>query len=160
MRKRLTMEMMENIEFEEKVDIDDLVLPSKPMELAEIEVNGIKKEPQEEEKQNASFESDHDIGKRFNLNMEENILKLCEELHKEKSESSTLDFNKRRLLKIRQFVEETSQHESVNYQMKREIVSLKAKIVEITNEQEIAVSRNAEAMDKKIKELANNKQEL
>ena len=35
-------EMLENIEFEEKVDIDDLVLPSEPMKLAEIE---IKQEP-------------------------------------------------------------------------------------------------------------------
>ena len=52
---------MENIEFEEKVDIDDLVFPSKPMKLSEIEINDIKKEPQEEEKQNASFESDHDV---------------------------------------------------------------------------------------------------
>ena len=29
--------MMENMEFEEKVDIDDLVLPSEPMKLLEIE---------------------------------------------------------------------------------------------------------------------------
>ena len=54
---------------EEKVNIDDLVLPSKPMKLAEIEINDIKKEPQEEEKQSASFESDHDVGKIFKLNM-------------------------------------------------------------------------------------------
>ena len=154
------MEIMENIEFEEKVDIDDLVLTPKPMKLSEIDINDVKKEPQEEEKQNASFDSDHNVRKRFKLNMEENILKLYEDLDKERSESSTLDLNVRRLLKIRQFVEEIAQHESVNYQMKSEIVSLKAKIVEITNEQEIALSRNAETMDKKIKELANNKQEL
>ena len=40
--------MMENIDFEEKVAIDDLVLPSKPMEMAEIEINDIKQEPLEE----------------------------------------------------------------------------------------------------------------
>ena len=40
--------MMENIDFEYKVDIDDLVLPSKPMEMAEIEINDIKQEPLEE----------------------------------------------------------------------------------------------------------------
>ena len=34
--------MMENMEFEEKVDIADLVLPSKPMKLEEIEINDIK----------------------------------------------------------------------------------------------------------------------
>ena len=31
-----------NTEFEEKVDIDDLVLPSKPLKLSEIERDGIK----------------------------------------------------------------------------------------------------------------------
>ena len=39
------LDMLENIEFEEKVDIDDLVLPSEPMKLAEIE---IKQEPLKE----------------------------------------------------------------------------------------------------------------
>ena len=37
--------MMENSEFEEKVDIDDLVLPSKLIDLAEIEIHDIKQEP-------------------------------------------------------------------------------------------------------------------
>ena len=41
----------------------------------------------------------------FKLKMEENILKLYEELDKEKSENSTVDFSLRRLLKIREFVE-------------------------------------------------------
>ena len=36
--------MMEDIEFEEKVDIDDLVLPFKPMKSEEIEINNIKQE--------------------------------------------------------------------------------------------------------------------
>ena len=30
--------MIENVEFEEKVDIDDLVLPPKPIAMTEIEV--------------------------------------------------------------------------------------------------------------------------
>ena len=47
------------MEFEEKADIDDLVLPSEPMKLAEIE---IKQEPVE--------------GNKFKLRMEESILKL------------------------------------------------------------------------------------
>ena len=50
--------MMENSEFEEKVNIDDLVLPSKLINLAEIEINDIKQEPIEMEKQHAVFESD------------------------------------------------------------------------------------------------------
>ena len=33
---------MEDIEFEEKVDVDDLVLPSKPTKSSEIEINDIK----------------------------------------------------------------------------------------------------------------------
>ena len=52
---------MENTEFEEKVDIDDLVLASKPSKLTEIASNGIKQEPVEYQK--AAFESDHDLGK-------------------------------------------------------------------------------------------------
>ena len=36
--------MMENTEFEEKVDIDELVLPSKAMKSAEIEIKDIKQE--------------------------------------------------------------------------------------------------------------------
>ena len=43
--------MMENIDFEEKVDIDDLVLPSKSMEVGKIEINDIKQEPLEEAEQ-------------------------------------------------------------------------------------------------------------
>ena len=66
------LEIMENTEFEEKVDIDDLVLPSKQTKMSDIEINGVKKEPLEE--QHAAFESDQDIGKKFKLKMEENIL--------------------------------------------------------------------------------------
>ena len=85
-----------NTEFEEKVDIDDLVLPSKPLKLAEIEVNDIKQEPFEDEKQNTAFESDHNEGKKFKLKMEESILGVYEELDKGKSESLTMEFSLRR----------------------------------------------------------------
>ena len=85
------LEMMEDIEFEEKVDIEDLVLPSKAMKSAEIEINDIEQEPLgEEKKQHAADESNHDLGKNFKAKMEENILKLCEELDKEKSEKCPL----------------------------------------------------------------------
>lgn len=56
------LDMLENIEFEEKVDIDDLVLPSEPMKLAEIE---IKQEPVEEKEQIAAFESDRFVSFRL-----------------------------------------------------------------------------------------------
>ena len=39
-----TLAMMEDIEFEEKVDINDLILPSKPTESAKIEINEVKQE--------------------------------------------------------------------------------------------------------------------
>ena len=99
------LEMMEDTEFEGKVDIDDLVLPSKQIESAEIEINGIKQEPLEEDNQDAIFEMDHDFGKTFRMEMEENILSLYEELDKEKSENSVMGFSLRRSLKVRQFVE-------------------------------------------------------
>ena len=103
--------MMDKMEFEEKVDIDNLVLTSKPLKLAEIQINDIKQEPIEEEKKHNIFQWDHDEGNKFKLNMEENILELYEELDKEKFEHSTMDFNARRLLKIRQFVEMMAQYD-------------------------------------------------
>ena len=105
---------MENVEFEEKVDLDPLVLPSNPMKLAKIEINYFKQEPIEEEKQQVVFESDHDVQKEFKLKMEENILRIYQELDKEKSENSSLDFSLRRSLKIRKFVEKIAEHGKVH----------------------------------------------
>ena len=102
-----------NTEFEEKVDIDDLVLPSKPLKLSEIERVGIKQEPFEEVEHLAAFESDPDGENKFKLEMEENLLKLCKELDKEKSENSLTDFIVKRSLKIRQFVEMFAQYDSL-----------------------------------------------
>ena len=51
----------------------------------------------------------------FKLKMEENILELYEELDKEKSENSTIDFSLGRSLKISQFVENIAKHDSVDY---------------------------------------------
>ena len=98
--------MMENSEFEEKVNIDDLVLPSKLIDLPEIEIDDIKQEPIEEEKEPSIFETDHDVAVGKKIQVEEKILKLYEELDKEKSENSTMDFSLKRSLKIREFVEE------------------------------------------------------
>ena len=140
--------MIESVEFEEKVDIVDLVLPPKPMALAEIEVSDIKQEPIVEKNQHAAYESDLDVKKAFQLKMEENILKLYKELDIEKSGSSRMDFR-----------------------MVTEIVLLKTKIVEITNEHKIAMSLNEKTMNSIVKmhekafedkknELANIKEEL
>ena len=71
--------MMEDIEFEEEVEIDDLVLCPKPIKVAEIEIDDIKQEPLEEENLHAASELDPDLSKNFKVKMEENTLKLCEE---------------------------------------------------------------------------------
>ena len=165
--------MIENVEFEEKVDIDDLVLPPKPIALAEIEVGDIiKQEPIVEQNQHAAYESDLDVKKAFQLKMEENILKLYKELDIEKSESSRMDFSQRIQSKIRQFARKISaQYDSVDHQMVTEIILLKAKIVEITDEHKIAMSLNAKTMNSIVKmhekaiedktnELANIKEEF
>ena len=89
--EHMDLTMIENIESEEKVDINNLVLPSKPMKMAVIEINDVKQEPIEEKKMQNAFQLDHDEGKIFKLNMEENILKLYEELDKEKSENPMMD---------------------------------------------------------------------
>ena len=86
--------MMEDTEFEEKVNVDDLVLPSKPTKSAEMDFNDdVKQEPFEKEKQRAAFDSDDDGKKTFELKMEENILELYVELDNEKSKKSTTDFS-------------------------------------------------------------------
>ena len=111
MELHLNLAMMEDIEFDKKVDVDDLVLPLKPIKLAEIEINYIMQEPLEEKNQHTTSESDHDVGKKFKVKMEENILKLYEKLDKEKSEDSTMDFSLIRSLKIKQFVNGIAEHE-------------------------------------------------
>ena len=136
--------MAEDIEFEEKVRLN------------------IKQEPLEQKKQYAVFGSDEDLGKK----MKENILTLYEELDKD-----LMDFGQMRSLKIRQFVKKIEQYDSVNQQLSVEIASLKAKIVEITNEHEAVMSLNAKkmnsivkmhekAMENKDNELTNIKQKL
>ena len=119
------LKMIDRMEFEEKVDVDDLILPSKPLKLAEIEINNIKQEPIEEEKKQNVFPSDYDKAKKSKLNMEENIFELYEELDKEKFEHSTMNFNVRRLLKIRQFVETIAQNDPLKSYHKNKPFSCK-----------------------------------
>ena len=125
-----------------------------------------------EKNQHAAYESDLDVKKAFQLKMEENFLELYKELDIEKSESSRMDFSQRIQSKIRKFARKISaQYDSVDHQMVTEIVLLKAKIVEITDEHKIAMSLNAKTMnsivkmhekafDAKTNELANTQQEL
>ena len=164
--------MIENVEFEEKIDIGDLVLPPKPIELAEIEVSDIKQEPIVEKNQHAVYESGLDVKKAFQQKMEQNILEFYKELDMEKSESSRMDFSQRIQSKIRQFARRISdQYDSVDHRMLTEIILLKTKIVEITDEHKIAMSLNAKTMNSIVKmhekafedktnELANIKEEL
>ena len=103
--------MMENMELEEKVDIDDLVLPSKPMKLDKIVIFAVKEEPFEseerysttvhEEEKSSAFESAHERNKKYKLKMEDTILELYEQLDNEKYGNPLLDFSQRRSLRIR-----------------------------------------------------------
>ena len=97
------LDMLEHIEFEEKVDIDDLVLPSELMKLPETEINAVKEEPFEgsvdEEERCAAPESAHDRKKQYELEIKETILKLYEELDREKCENSIVNFSQKRSLK-------------------------------------------------------------
>ena len=49
----------------------------------------------------------------FKLKMEEGILKLCQELDKEKSENPMMDIRQTRSLKIRQFVETIGEYDEL-----------------------------------------------
>ena len=151
--------MIDNIEFEEKVDIETLVLNAEPTKIPKIELADNEKL---ENARSIDEERNH-----FKLKMEENILKLYEELDKEKAENPMMDFRLRRSLKIRKFVERINTYEFVD----DHTVSLKEKIVEITEEHKMSMSLNAKtmntiveihkkALDDKTNELAHTKQEL
>ena len=59
--------MIENIKLEEEVDIDDLVLPSKPSNLSEFKIDDIKQEPLEEEGQQSAFEKHDSLGRHYKI---------------------------------------------------------------------------------------------
>ena len=155
--------MIDNIEFEEKVDIETLVLMAEPTKVPRIEFA---------DKENELLVgSIHEERKNFDLKMEENIFDLFEELDKEKSEISMIDFSRRRSLKIKQFVERIRKYDTLTNQMASKVVSFNKKIVEITEEHKITMSLNAKtmntivkihekALDEKTNELAQIKQEL
>ena len=89
--------MIDNIEFEEKVDIETLVLMAEPTKVPRIEFA--------DDNNELLVRRIHEERRNFDLNMEENIFNLFEELDMEKSENPLMDFSQRRSLKIRQFVE-------------------------------------------------------
>ena len=101
---------MENVDFEEKVNIDDLVLPSEVIKMPKMEVVDIKQEPLEGLERNSAIvhegeklvQKTHDGKKQYKLEIEETILKLYEELDREKYENPMMDFSQRRLLRIRE----------------------------------------------------------
>ena len=61
--------MTESIHFEEKVDFDYLVLPSKPSKMGTMEILHVKEEPFEENRCTA-FESVNDRKKQYKLKNE------------------------------------------------------------------------------------------
>ena len=103
--------------------------------------------------------------------MEEAISELYEELDKEKSKNPMMDLSQRRSVKIKKFTETIGKYDTP---MLREIASLKAKLVEVTEEHKISMTLNAktvnslvkmhekpqEALEVKTNELAKIKQEL
>jgi isopentenyl diphosphate isomerase/L-lactate dehydrogenase-like FMN-dependent dehydrogenase len=103
--------------------------------------------------------------------MEKAILELYEELDKERSANPMMDLSKRRSLKIRQFIQTIGNYD---HQMLQEIDSLKAKLLEVTEEHKVSLTLNSktvnslvkmhektqEALDEKTNELAHIKQEL
>ena len=155
--------MIDNIEFEEKVDIGTLVLTTEPLKIPKIEFTDNENELLENARSNCEER------KEFTLKMEENILKLYEELDKEKSEHPVMKFRLRRSLKISQFVERIN--DDVGNQMLSENTKLRAKIAEVTEEYKTIFLLNAKNTDSVIKmhekslvdktnELDNTKKEL
>ena len=105
-----------NIKFEEKIDIADLVLPSEPEGTQNMENIDIKEEPME-----TQFLSAHEENKQdFSDVMEKDIANLFEELDM----MSRYDYDKMRVKKVKQLVEKYQKLDV------KEQLSIKAKILE------------------------------
>ena len=169
------LNMIDNIEFEEKVDIKKIVLIAEPTKIPKIEF------ADNENEQLESAESIHEERNNFSFKMEENISKLCEELDKEKYENRVMGFSLRRSLKIRQFVKRMKNYDisdsqiqelkKANNQMSTENTTLKARISEMSEEFKTILLLNAKntntiikmhekSLDDKTNELVNIKKEL
>ena len=134
--------MIDNIEFEEKADIEKLVLMAEQTKVPNIEFSDNENELLE------NARSIHDARNNFDLKMEENILKLFDELEKDKSESPVVDFSQRRSLKIRQVVERIRKHDD---KMLSENITLRARISDITEEHKTILLLNAKNTNSIIK---------
>ena len=159
------LNMMDNIEFEEKVDIKTLVLIAEPTKIPKKEFTDNENESLE------NARSIHEERNDFNLKMDVDILKLLEELDKEESKNPMMDFSLGRSLKIRQFVERIKRYDDVDNQMLSENTKLRARISEVTEEYKTILLLNAKntdsiikmhekSLDDKTNELANTKKEL
>ena len=83
-----------------------------------------------------------------NTKMEEAILELYEELDKEKCKNPMMDLSQRRSLKIRKFTETIGKYDNP---LLREIASLKAKLVEVTEEHKVSMSLNSKTVNSLVK---------
>ena len=160
---------MENVDFEEKVDIDDLVLPSELIKMQEMEIVDIKQEPLEGLERSSTIvhegekrvQKTHAGKKQYKLKIEETILKLYEELDREKYENPMMDFSQRRSLRIREVVdklelcEKIEELECMNNQMAVEIVSLKAELQMVQN-----YFASIDSITKEIQNVKKTNQEL
>ena len=72
------------------VDIDDLVPPSKPSKMGKMEILDVKEEPFEENRC-TGLESVHDKKNQYKIKIEYPILKLYEELDREKYVNPMMD---------------------------------------------------------------------
>ena len=137
-----------NIEFEEKIDIEDLVLPS------EQNID-IKEEPMD-----TQFLSAHEDNKQdFNDVMENDIANLFEELDM----MSRYDYDKMRVKKVKQLVEKyqrINEKEQVNIKLKMLEKNLEDKITDINLSFKQEFQRTKHDFDTKSKQLSSENNSL
>ena len=101
-----TLALRENIAFDEKVEIEDLVLPSEQTGTPKMENKDIKEEPMDPQFLSAQssrsvFSSFHSENEHFNDEMEKDIAKLFQELDM----MNRHDHDQMRVKKVKQLVE-------------------------------------------------------
>jgi hypothetical protein len=177
--------LVNNIKFEDKIDIEDLVLPPKPTGTPIMEKIDIKEEPLDidiiavhERTKQSGFAGIRFENEDFPSNMENQISKLFEELDQLRVEKvkqlfekyhkvnqygdmnrttvemleNNLEEKKTELSKLKQeFESNRSEFEITNQQISSENTSLKAKMVEITEEHKVALFLNSKTMKSIVK---------
>ena len=91
-----TLALRENITFDEKVDIEDLVLPSEQTGTPNIEKIDIKEEPMDSQYSSAHERRKQDVSSTFHDELEIDITKLFEEFDM----MSLHDYDKMRVKKV------------------------------------------------------------